>query len=229
MQALRTAQPNRVRFPDASVLIVAEDDAGLRRMSTNLQVLVGSVVEADTARAALDHLRTQEIRVVFVDLDLQGNDGITLLQCIRSLPETRHVPAVVIVPLDNPWLLNRALEAGATSHLPKPLNWSMFESHVHHLLRISQGKQMTERLLDEASEIVERTLQTAMSGQAVETATNSAEAISIVEQSLSSNALPDHVSGAMRELRQALEEQQTAVARLGQIIRELEGATPLSH
>ena len=229
MQAIRTAQPSRVRFPDASVLIVAEDDAGLRRMSTNLQVLVGSVVEADTARAALDQLRTQQIRVVFVDLDLPSNDGITLLQCIRSLPETRHIPAVVIVPSDNPWLLNRALEAGATSHLPKPLNWSMFESHVHHLLRISHGKQMTERLLEEASEIVERTLQTAMSGDVAGTPNCAAGAMTIVDQSLSSNTLPDHVSGAMRELRQALEEQQTAVARLGQIIRELEGAAPLSH
>ncbi|MEL6298501.1 MAG: response regulator [Pseudomonadota bacterium] len=225
-QALKKPAEKRLRYPHASVLVVSNGNAAVSRIAANLQVMIGTVRELTTAREAWDLIRVEPIRVVFVDLELPSNDGITLLQCVRSLPETRHIPVVVLANEDAPAELNRALEAGATSHFSKPVVWSTFEAHVQHLLQLSDRSSTSEQLILEATQIVEETLQSSLAGGVGNQARPGAA--HLLNTALASGTLPADISSAVRELRDAMSEQQDAVARLGQIIHELRDVKSLA-
>ena len=72
-------------------------------------------------------------------------NGLALVQCIRTNKSTRHMPIVMITSRDDHQSLKRALEAGATSYLTKPVNWSLFSDHVEHLIRMGQQSESTAK------------------------------------------------------------------------------------
>jgi len=54
---------------------------------------------------------------------------------IRSRPELRHLPIVMITGHDDAESIERAFEAGATDFIAKPLNWSLLPHRLRYILR----------------------------------------------------------------------------------------------
>lgn len=123
-------------------VLVADDDALCRRtVATKLVRLQATVTEADDGYAAFELLRRQEFDLAIIDLEMPNMDGYELLGCIRGTVKLKHLPVVVLTSNDDRISLERALTAGATSFLIKPLNWLAFGAHLEHLLALSANKQ----------------------------------------------------------------------------------------
>ena len=61
--------------------------------------------------------------LVVVDLDLDGGDGLRVLSWIRSQPQFRYLPVVVLSGSKNQYDMKRAYDRGASSYLLKPRNF----------------------------------------------------------------------------------------------------------
>lgn len=174
--------------PAAPRVLIADDDPIFRSLArSRLERIAGDIVEAEDGTSAWSHIRAGEFQLVIVDLDMPGFDGFGLIQVLRGHPVTRHIPIVVCTAHSTLEAMRKAVSAGASSYLTKPVNWSMFEPHVEQLLHATMAAvaaeqsamRLAERLtcLEETLRAVKAETDTLVSGfaaaeEAVKTATS---------------------------------------------------------
>lgn len=118
-------------------VLVADDDPILRSlMRARLVRFNGQAVDAEDGLAAWTLLCSQTFDIAIVDLGMPNLDGISLIQCMRGYPRTRHLPIIVVTSQDDRTSIDRAFAVGASAFLIKPVVWSTFEHHVGFLLRL---------------------------------------------------------------------------------------------
>ncbi|MEQ1717349.1 MAG: response regulator, partial [Hyphomicrobium sp.] len=98
------------------------------------------ILEAADGAEAWRLTRDHTIDVAIVDFDMPGLDGIALIRCLRSHPLTRHIPIIMCTSRCERSAMQAALEAGASSFMNKPVNWSMFATHIGHLISLSRAE-----------------------------------------------------------------------------------------
>ncbi|MFN0219176.1 MAG: response regulator [Hyphomicrobium sp.] len=144
----------------ASRILLADDDPIIRSILAaklaTLKLGASDIVEAEDGHAAWEHLVRGDFQLAIVDLEMPNIDGFELIQCMRSHPRTKHIPIVVVTSREDPEALKAALEAGASSYLTKPIYWSMFSTHIEHLLRLSQTSRENSEALERANAQVQR-------------------------------------------------------------------------
>lgn len=118
-------------------VLVADDDPIQRSLiAARLSQFHGEAVEAEDGAEAWRLLIVQEFDLAIVDLGMPNLDGISLIQCMRGHPRTRHLPVIVVTSRTDRDTIEEAFAAGASSFLTKPVVWSTFEHHVGFLLRL---------------------------------------------------------------------------------------------
>ena len=105
-------------------ILVVEDQDSIRRMIEALVQARGYQVTAVSSGAkAIDVALTDAPDMVLLDLNLPGQyDGFDVCQRLRSEPNTRTVPVVVISAMDDDESRARATAAGATAYYTKPFS-----------------------------------------------------------------------------------------------------------
>jgi diguanylate cyclase (GGDEF)-like protein len=118
------------------VLLVDDDAFSRTVLQRRLVRLSVEVVEAVNGAEAIPLLMSEAFDLIVLDLEMPEMDGFTLLGIIRGHPRLRHLPTVVITADGSRAAAEKALGAGATSFLVKPLNWSAFGPHIKHLAQL---------------------------------------------------------------------------------------------
>jgi len=105
-------------------ILVVEDQDSIRRMIEALVQARGYQVTAVSSGAkAIDVALTDAPDMVLLDLNLPGQyDGFDVCQRLRSEPNTRTVPVVIISAMDDDESRARATAAGATAYYTKPFS-----------------------------------------------------------------------------------------------------------
>ncbi len=126
------------------MLALVVDDSRVARLTLNKLLLSHNftVVEQDSGEAALQWLAQQaELPdVIFMDLMMQGMDGITATQNIKSHPRLQMIPVVVCTGNDNELDKTKATDSGAIAVLAKP---PAPEALNHILSQLSEKAQPT--------------------------------------------------------------------------------------
>jgi CheY-like chemotaxis protein len=78
--------------------------------------------EAATAREAVDRVVAVQPDLIMMDLSLPGMSGEEATTYIKANPTTRKIPVLISTALTAGSQTNRALEAGASEILHKPLD-----------------------------------------------------------------------------------------------------------
>lgn len=92
-----------------STVVIVDDDAGFRRMASQLLTVRGFkvVAEAGDAEAAIAAVRIHAPDCVLLDVHLPGRDGLALAQALGEEP---GAPRIVLASTDH------ACEAAAREH-----------------------------------------------------------------------------------------------------------------
>lgn len=75
-----------------------------------------------TGRSALEELEKRPPGLILLDLMLPDTDGFEVLRTIKSRPETRGIPVVLMTTLTERSVEERALRSGADAFLLKPFS-----------------------------------------------------------------------------------------------------------
>jgi len=110
------------------VLLVEDDPdhAELVRRGLEEQQAPVAITVLEDGEAALDYLRGgvltngQRPHLILLDLRLPRMDGLQLLREVKTLPELRAIPCVVLTTSDAERDVARAYELHANSYLVKP-------------------------------------------------------------------------------------------------------------
>lgn len=131
----------------AATILVVDDEKNIRR--TLRMVLEGSgfnTLEAGSAEEALETLGGGEVDLVILDVRLPKMNGIEALSKIRSQPETRRLPVLMVSGHTSLAEAVQAVQLGATDFFEKPLDRDRVLVSVRNALRTWQLQREVEQL-----------------------------------------------------------------------------------
>jgi two-component system chemotaxis response regulator CheY len=102
--------------------LVVDDFSTMRRIVRNLMKELGytNVEEAEDGAIALQKLRAGSFDFVVTDWNMPNMDGLTLLQTVRSDPNLKHLPVLMITAEAKKENIIAAAQAGASGYIVKP-------------------------------------------------------------------------------------------------------------
>jgi len=127
----------------ARVLIVDDVPANLKLLDAKLTAEYFDVFKASSGPEALEAAKEQQPDIILLDVMMPGMDGFEVCRRLKSMPETEHIPVVMVTALDQPRDRVQGLEAGADDFLTKPLNDLALFARVRSLVRL---KMVTDEL-----------------------------------------------------------------------------------
>jgi two-component system cell cycle response regulator len=101
------------------------------------------VSSVETFEEALVRVKGGDYDLIMVSLGMRGFDGLRLCSQLRSLPEGRNVPILVIVSDGDRRKLTQALEMGVNDYLTRPVDKNELVARVRTQLR---KKRYADRL-----------------------------------------------------------------------------------
>jgi diguanylate cyclase (GGDEF)-like protein len=141
-------------------VVIIDDQATdrhiLERMIRNLadDLEVRAFCHADKALA---WLRENQPDLILVDYRMPDIDGLALVEALDAIPGCTGIPIIVITIVDDSDLRYRALEAGATDFLTKPLDLQECQARCRNLLTLRRQQLTIARHADNLAEARQRT------------------------------------------------------------------------
>lgn len=129
---------------DARPILLVEDnpdDVELTLRAIKKNKIINDVIVAHSGEQAAELLFSQGASgkpgmspsLVLLDLNLPGMDGFEVLRRIRSNPQTRLMPVVILTSSKEESDLLKGYSLGANSYVRKPVDYGQFVSTVQQL------------------------------------------------------------------------------------------------
>ncbi len=138
-------------MPEAKGQILVVDDNRMNRikLSRSLEQQGHTVGLAEDGHQALELLNAQPFDVVLLDIIMPGMDGHQVLERIKSDPQLRDIPVIVISALDETDSAVRAIEMGAEDYLPKPFNPVLLRARLNASLQEKKLRDLEKAYLQQ--------------------------------------------------------------------------------
>lgn len=124
---------------DATLLIVEDNESNLKLF---LAVLAGSefrVLTATDAERGLQLVREERPDLVLMDVALPGMDGLSATRIIKADPELASIPVVALTAHAMDGDAERALDAGCSGYLTKPVDTRAFVDQIRGFIKRSRA------------------------------------------------------------------------------------------
>ena len=103
--------------------LVVDDSTSMRQMvAYTLKEAGYSVIEGSNGQDALDSIQGKPVNVVITDLNMPVMDGMTLIKKLRSKPEYKFTPILMLTTEAQDDRKREGKAAGATGWIVKPFN-----------------------------------------------------------------------------------------------------------
>jgi two-component system cell cycle response regulator len=128
--------------PTGRILIVEDRPESVAWFTAALAVQ-NDIAATDSFEETMVRVKGGDYDLVVVSLGLRGFDGLRLCSQLRSLPEGRNIPILVLVSDGDRRKLNQALEMGVNDYLTRPVDKNELIARVRTQLR---KKRYADRL-----------------------------------------------------------------------------------
>lgn len=126
------------------VVIVDDDEATLKLYSAVIKRVQGDVpIAFSDARTALVELENLRASLVIVDYLMPEMDGVAFTRALRAQPGHALTPVLMLSAHDDQTLCPRALDAGATACIEKPLSIKEFSAQVRRFATVHAPSRST--------------------------------------------------------------------------------------
>jgi two-component system cell cycle response regulator len=141
--------------PRQSKVLVVDDNA------QNLELLVEYLhtlenVQTSTAAdglEALEKVAQDKPDLILLDIMMPRMSGFEVCRKLKSDPETRDIPIIMVTALNELGDIERGVESGTDDFLSKPVNRLELVTRVKSLLRLRHLKDELERTLEYLSDV----------------------------------------------------------------------------
>ena len=126
--------------PQRTLLYVEDNPANLELVEQiiarrpDLRLL--SAVEGNLG---IKFARTHQPAVILMDINLPGISGVDAMKILRADPATRHIPIIALSANAMPHDIQKALAAGFSSYITKPINLKLFMEALDAALEMAEA------------------------------------------------------------------------------------------
>ena len=120
------------------VLIVDDDLSQLDSLSKLLVQYHYDIITAENGIDAIEKARQCNPDLMLLDFSMPGLNGIDTCRALKTLPDTRHIPVVMLTAHADPEIKLQALEAGVNDFLAKPIDPTELVLRVRNMLELKK-------------------------------------------------------------------------------------------
>ncbi len=125
-----------MRKGKTKTVLVIEDEADVLNFASRVLELEGyRVLQAEDGEEGLRLARQNQVALVLLDLRLPGIDGWAVLEQLKTELELSSIPVIVFTASVAASQRDRALAAGATHYIVKPLSAASLRTAIARALR----------------------------------------------------------------------------------------------
>jgi CheY-like chemotaxis protein len=197
-----------VRTDQDPLLIVDDNDINRDVLARHLARQGHSTAVAENGRQALEMVQTQKFDLLLLDIMMPEMNGYQVLQRLKSDPQLRDIPVIMISALDEIESVVRCIEMGAEDYLPKPFDPVLLRARIGACLE-------KKRLRDQEVEYLRNVDYVTAAAAAVEAGEFDPETIEQVA------ARPDELGQLARVFQRMAREVRAREQRLKQEVQQL--------
>ena len=133
------------------VLVVDDNETDQIALVSSLRNNNLSVDVARNGTEAIEYCQKKLPDLVMLDAmmpeaDNPDMDGFVACRMIKQLPGAQNVPVLMVTGLDDEMSVNKAINAGASDFITKPVNLSVLQRRVKQLLVMSHSERRLQRI-----------------------------------------------------------------------------------
>lgn len=134
-----------MNVPSGGTVLVATNDGAMREiLTTLLRSIASPFIEATDSTYTIRVAQQQAPDLVLLDLVLEGADGFTTCQQIRTTPAIAEIPVILIAAAQDAESRLQGLRAGADHVLGRPLNLDELRLYITNTLQHRRYRQLVE-------------------------------------------------------------------------------------
>jgi two-component system, cell cycle response regulator DivK len=122
------------------VLIVDDNRASRDLIRAILKPIRCDILEACHGQQGLDLLRQEHPDLVLLDVDMPGLDGLAVVRIIRQDAAFAELPVVAVTAFAMESDRQKAMEAGFTAYMMKPVRAAALRQEIRRLLGAAPGE-----------------------------------------------------------------------------------------
>ncbi len=127
------------------ILIADDEEPVVRIVTVNLELEGYEVIPAYDGAEAWEKIKSEKPDLAILDIMMPEMDGWEVLEKIRSDPELKDMPVIMLTALAQAPDISRSWEMGAESHLTKPFDPLELITLVRRLLKVKEEGSAEEK------------------------------------------------------------------------------------
>ena len=112
------------------ILVVDDNPSNVKLATFVLRARGYEVRQAINAEQAMAEITTRPPRLILMDIQLPGTDGLTLTRLLKGDPRTSEIIIIAFTAYAMQGDSEKSLEAGCDGHLTKPIDTQTFADEV---------------------------------------------------------------------------------------------------
>ena len=137
--------------PDPALLVVDDNEDNRYILSQQLNIQgYDNITIATNGHEALNILRSKSFDLVLLDIMMPDLNGYEVLERMRSSPELRNIPVIMISGIGELDSVVRCIELGAEDYLPKPFEPTLLRARVRATL---ERKRLHDQVVAQAADL----------------------------------------------------------------------------
>ncbi len=153
---------------DAALLVVDDNEDNRYTLTRRLsREGYANIATATNGREALELLQAKPIDLVLLDIMMPDMNGYEVLEHLKTDPQLRHIPVIMISAVDEIESVIRCVELGAEDYLSKPFNPTLLRARVGASL---ERKKLHDQVRAQAADLAawNQNLEQRVAGQLTE-------------------------------------------------------------
>jgi len=155
----QTQSPAGAPEPDLSqstILVVDDNQQNLELLQAYLEDLPCTITTAADGIEALKKVEADPPDVILLDVMMPNMSGFEVCKKLKTDPETRSIPIIMVTALNELGDIERGVECGTDDFLSKPVKKLELLTRVKSLLRVRHLKRELDRTLAYIEEVDEK-------------------------------------------------------------------------
>ena len=118
-----------------TILVVEDNELNMKLVRGLIKIGNYGMLEAIDAESGIEQIREQRPDLVLMDIQLPGMDGLSATKIIKKDPSLKDIPVVALTSYAMQGDEEKALEAGCSGYIAKPIDTRKFLETIAQYLK----------------------------------------------------------------------------------------------
>ena len=118
-----------------TILVVEDNKLNMKLVRGLIKIGKYRMLEANDAESGIEQIHEQRPDLVLMDIQLPGMDGLSATKIIKEDPDLKDIPIVALTSYAMQGDKEKALAAGCTGYITKPIDTRKFLETVSQYLK----------------------------------------------------------------------------------------------